>query len=299
VSVPQPHDGVSRGPGRATDLAVVIVNHDAGDDLIRCVRSVYESAGDVSVEVVVVDNRSQDGSPEAVLAAFPQARVVRNTENRGFGAAANQGMAATRSEFVFLINPDAEVASGTLEGFLKVARDHPRAGAIGALTRNPNGTIYPSARLVPGPLVGVGHTLFQPFWRDNPWSRRYRLADWDRGTERLVDWVSGSSALLRRTALDEVGPFDEGYFMYVEDMDLCTRLRHAGWEVWFSPQLEVTHIGGTATVGQSRMTLEHSRSIYRYFVKHQSRGWRAVLRPFAWLLLRLRAAFVSWRKHER
>jgi GT2 family glycosyltransferase len=105
--------------------------------------------------------------------------------------------------------------------------------------------------------------------------------------------------LLRRASLDEVGWFDEQYFMYVEDMDLCTRLRKGGWEVWFSPQLEITHIGGTATAGHRAMTLQHSKSVYTYFVKHQSPGWRVFLRPFAWGLLRLRAAYVSWRKHER
>jgi N-acetylglucosaminyl-diphospho-decaprenol L-rhamnosyltransferase len=125
------------------------------------------------------------------------------------------------------------------------------------------------------------------------------MADWDRRTEREVDWVSGSSVLLRRAALDEVGLFDEAYFMYVEDMDLCTRMRQAGWEVWFSPQLEITHIGGTVTKGKRRMTLEHSKSVYVYFTKHQAAGWRAIFRPFAWILLRLRAAFVSWRDHER
>jgi N-acetylglucosaminyl-diphospho-decaprenol L-rhamnosyltransferase len=296
MKMPNADDESAVGP---TDLAVVIVNHDAGNEVVRCVRSVYESAGEISLQVLVVDNQSRDGSPDAVEAAFPQVRVMRNDANRGFPAAANQGMQASRSDFVFLINPDAEVTAGTLEGFLKVARDHPRAGAIGALTRTPDGTIYPSARLVPSLLLGLGHTMLAPFWPDNPWSRRYRLADWDRSRERAIDWVSGSSVLLRRAALDEVGVFDERYFMYVEDMDLCTRLRKAGWEVWFSPQLEVMHIGATATAGQRRMTLEHSKSIYTYFVKHQSPGWRAALRPFAWALLRLRAAYVSWRNHER
>ena len=282
-----------------TDLAVVVVNHDSGEEVVRCVRSLFESSGEISMEVVIVDNQSQDGSAEAAGAAFPEVEVIRNDANRGFPAAANQGMRATRSEFVFLINPDAEVVAGTLEGLLKVARDHPAAGAIGALTRNPDGTVYPSARIVPSLPIGLAHTLLAPIWPDNPWSRRYRLADWDRSTERTVDWVSGSSMLLRRAAIDQVGLFDERYFMYVEDMDYCTRLRKAGWEVWFSPQLEVTHIGGTATAGQRRMTLEHSRSIHLYFVKHQSSGWRVVLRPLVWSLLRVRAAFVSWRHHER
>jgi N-acetylglucosaminyl-diphospho-decaprenol L-rhamnosyltransferase len=284
---------------RPLELDVVVVNTNAGEDVLRCVRSVYESAGEAAFQVVVSDNGSTDGSLEAVEAAFPNVRAVRNGANLGFPAAANRGMKDSAAEFVLLINPDAEVMAGTLEGFLKVARDHPRAGAIGALTRNVDGSIYPSARRIPSLWLGMAHTALAPFWRGNPWTRRYTLADWDRRTEREVDWVSGSSVLLRRSALDEVGLFDEAFFMYVEDMDLCTRMRKAGWTVLFSPQLEIVHIGGTVTKGKRRMTREHSKSIYTYFVKHQARGWRSVFRPFAWMLLRARAAYVSWRNHER
>jgi N-acetylglucosaminyl-diphospho-decaprenol L-rhamnosyltransferase len=280
------------------DLAVVVVNTNSGDEVRRCVKSVFEQSGDIGMQVIVVDNDSTDGSAQEVLRAFPQVRLIQNDSNRGFPAAANQGMRASNSEFVLLINPDAEIQSGTLEGLLKVARDHPRAGAIGTLTRNPDGTVYPSARRVPTLAQGLFHTLVAPFRPNNRWSRAYRMADWDRRSERQVDWVSGSSMLLRRAALEEVGIFDERFFMYVEDMDLCTRLRRGGWEVWFSPELEVEHIGGTATAGRRRMTLEHSKSIYHYFVKHRSSGWRAALRPLAWVLLRLRAAVVSWQRHE-
>lgn len=281
------------------DLAVVVVNHDSGDSLLRCVRSVFEAAGDLTLQVVVIDNDSRDGSAVSAASSLPQLQLIQNEENRGFPAAANQGMRATRSDFVLLVNPDAQIVAGTLERFLKVARDRPKAGAIGALTRNPDGSIYPSARKVPSLLQGAVHTLVGPFWAQNPMSRAYRMAGWDRLSERRVDWVSGSSVLLRRAALDQVGVFDERFFMYVEDMDLCTRLRAAGWEVWFSPELEIEHAGGTATAGQRRMTLEHSRSIYWYFVKHQSSGWRVALRPFAWLALRLRAAVVSRLRNER
>lgn len=285
--------------GDVRDLAVVIVNWNSGEGLPRCVSSVFASAGDIPFEVVVVDNHSRDSSVAATIEAFPQIRLIQNDSNRGFSAAANQGMRATRSEFVLLINPDAQIIGGTLEGFLKVARDRPGAGAIGALVRNVDGSIYPSARRVPTLAQGAVHTLLGPFWPDNPFSRAYSMAGWDRQSERQVEWVSGSSMLLVRVALDLVGLFDERYFMYAEDMDLCTRLREAGWEVWFSPELEIEHVGGTAAAGRRRMTLEHSKSIYAYFVKHLSSGWRVVLRPPAWLALRLRGALVSWRRGER
>jgi N-acetylglucosaminyl-diphospho-decaprenol L-rhamnosyltransferase len=167
------------------------------------------------------------------------------------------------------------------------------------VVRDPDGSIYPSARRVPSLAEGLGHAFVGPFV-PNRWSRAYTMADWDRRTERSVDWVSASCVLLRREALDQVGTFDPRFFMYVEDVDLCTRLRRAGWEVLFSPELEVLHIGGVSTGGyrSRRMVVEHSRSIYKYFVKWRSPGWRAILRPFAWVALRLRAEVVLLRRGQ-
>jgi N-acetylglucosaminyl-diphospho-decaprenol L-rhamnosyltransferase len=283
-------------PGEGADLAVVVVNYNAGEYLSRCLRSAWEAAGDARIEVIVVDNASVDGSAERAVAANPGARLIANRSNRGFAAAANQGIRASTAPFVLLLNPDAEVLAGTLGGFLKVAAEHPRAGALGPMVRDPDGTIYPSARKVPSLWEGVGHSFLGPFLA-NRFSRSYTMADWDRSTERRVEWVSGSCMLLRRAALRGVGLFDEGYFLYVEDVDLCTRLRLAGWDVVFSPEMEVVHIGGVSTGGYAsrRMTVEHSRSIYRYFVKFGSPGWRAVLRPLAWLTLRARAELVTRR----
>jgi GT2 family glycosyltransferase len=291
-------EGTAAGEERA-DVAVVVVNYNSGDDVTTCVRSVFESAGDARVQVVVVDNRSADGSAERAAEAFPQIHLIRNAENRGFGAAANQGMRATRTPWVFLLNPDARIVAGTLGASLKLAGDRPAAGAVGVLTCNEDGSVYPSARKVPTYREAIFHTFLAPFRPENRWSRAYRLAGWDRRSERRVDWVSGSSVLLRREALDRVGMFDEGFFMYVEDLDLCTRMREGGWEVWFSPELQIEHVGGTATRGRRRMTLEHSRSMYRYFVKHRSPGLLAVLRPFAWAALRARAEIVSRQLGER
>jgi N-acetylglucosaminyl-diphospho-decaprenol L-rhamnosyltransferase len=289
------------GDGTADpDLSVVVVNYNTGTYLWRCLRSANESAGDARLEVIVVDNASHDGSADAAIAEHPSARLIGNDSNLGFAAAANQGIRESSAPFVLLLNPDAEIISGTLGGFVKLARDRPRAGAVGALVRDPDGSIYPSARKVPTIGEALGHAFLGPFL-PNRFSRAYIMADWDRRSERSVEWVSGSCILLRREALDDVGLFDEGYFMFVEDVDLCTRLRRAGWDVLFSPELEVLHIGGVSTGGyrSRRMTLEHSRSIYRYFVKHRSAGRAALLRPIVRLALRVRAEVVLWRGRQR
>jgi N-acetylglucosaminyl-diphospho-decaprenol L-rhamnosyltransferase len=291
-------DRASDVPG-VVDVTVVVVNHNSGHYLERCLRSITDAAGDARVEIVVVDNASSDGSEARAIAAVPEARLIRSGANLGFGAGANRGMRVATAPFVFLLNPDAVISGGTLGGFLKVAAEHPRAGVIGCLTKNPDGSTYPSARRIPSAGQSLGHMFVGPFVPGNRWSRAYTMADWDRLSERQVEWVSGSSMLLRADALAAVGLFDEDYFMYVEDVDLCTRMRAAGWEVRYSPEMEVEHVVGSATRGSKRMTLEHSKSIYRYYVKHRSPGWRAVTRPLVWAGTRARATLISRRRGDR
>ena len=279
------------------EVGVVVVNYNGGEHLLRCLDSVHAHAGEAVVRLVVVDNASRDGSAERLVVRHPSVTLIQNDENRGFAAAANQGIRALEAPYVFLMNPDAEITEGTLAGFVKLAEDRPRAGAVGPLVRDLDGSLYPSARKVPAIGEAVGHAFLHPFRPENRFSRAYTLADWDRASEREVSWVSGSCVLLRRTALEEVGLFDEGYFMYAEDADLCTRLRSAGWTVVFTPELEVMHERGVSTGNSKRMVLEHSKSIYRYFAKHHATGWKRVLLPLAWVALRARAALVSWRRH--
>jgi N-acetylglucosaminyl-diphospho-decaprenol L-rhamnosyltransferase len=274
------------------ELAVVIVNHNAGAYLLRCLRSVQARSGGAELEVVVVDNGSTDGSAEEAAAAFPQVRLIR-CENRGFAAGVNVGIRATSAPFVLVLNPDAEIASGTLAELVRLAEERPRAGAIGPMIRNPDGTVYPSGRLVPGLVTAVGHAFLGPVWPGNPFTRRYHLADWDRTTERRVDWISGAAFLLRRTALEEVGPLDERFFLYAEEVDLFKRLREAGWEIVFTPTLEVVHEQGVSTGRSRRMHRIHAESVYRYFEKHHARGWRRALLPLARLVLRARAE-LAW-----
>jgi N-acetylglucosaminyl-diphospho-decaprenol L-rhamnosyltransferase len=275
-------------------LAVVIVNYNSGAFLPPCLASVYGAAGDVSLDVVVVDNASRDGSAHQAAGKHPAARIIENPVNRGFAAAANQGLRSTAAPFALLLNPDAQITGGTLAALLKVAGERPRAGAIGLLVRNPDGSVQPSARKVPGLLESLGHAFLGPFLPNNRFSRSYTMADWDRTTEREVEWISGSAMLLRREAYEAVGGFDEGYFMYVEDVDLCTRMRKAGWTVLFSPEVEVVHeIGVSSRKMPRRMAQEHSRSIYRYFDRHVARGPLALLKPLVRVALWLRARLAA------
>jgi N-acetylglucosaminyl-diphospho-decaprenol L-rhamnosyltransferase len=280
------------------DLAVVIVNYNAGEYLLRCLESRKAAADDTRLEIVLVDNASNDGSVGRARTAHGDVVFLVNRENRGFSAGVNQGIRRSTAPFVLLMNPDAEISSGTLSALLKVAEDWPRVAAIGPLIRNPDGSVYPSGRVFPTILDAVGHAFLGPFRPNNRYSRAYTIADWDRMTPRVLDWVSLSCMLVRRSALQEVGLLDESFFLYGEELDLCTRFRDAGWEVLYTPEVEVTHAVGVSTSQASALwrQREHSKGVYRYFAKHRARGWRRILLPPAWLALRLRAEVVGRRR---
>jgi N-acetylglucosaminyl-diphospho-decaprenol L-rhamnosyltransferase len=278
----------------AADLAVVIVNFNTGDWLARCLASIDAARGDITTDVVVIDNASHDGSADAAEAAG--ARLIRNPANRYLSPAWNQGAAETDAPFVLFLNPDTEWFRGTLSDLLGAARRHPRAGIVGPMLRNPDGTVYPSGRRFPSITNAVAHAFVSPITRDNRFTRRYEMDGWDRTTQREVDWVSGACMLFPRAAFDEMSGFDEAFPLYAEELDIATRLRDAGWSVLFTPEAEVIHAVGVSTGGEGRphrLVVMHSDSLYRYYRLHRAAGWRRVTLPAAWLALRVRAE-VAW-----
>ncbi len=282
-------------PEVPADLAVVVVNYNAGEYLARCVTSVVEASGGLALDLLVVDNASGDGSARIAAARTPQVRVIDNPTNRGLSAAWNQGARAVDAPWILFLNPDAEIWQGDLGAFVKAGEGRPDIALLGPVIRNPDRTIYESGRAFPGVLQAVGHAFLGPFAPGNRFTRAYRQTNWDRSTEREVDWVSGAAMLIRRSAFEQVGAFDEAFWLYGEELDLCARLRDAGWKVLATPELEVLHEGGVST-GRSRRThLMHSQSIYRYYRKHRATGWRRATLPLAWTALRARAELVALR----
>lgn len=246
------------------ELAVVTVTYSPGETIETFLDSVIKATSR-RLQVVLADNGSTDGAPQRA-ARRDGVSLLPIGENVGYGAAANRGVVELGPEvgWVVVANPDIEWHPGSLDELLAAAQRWPRAGALGPLIREPNGAVYPSARLLPSLGRGFGHAVLGPLWSGNPWTTAYRQSDTALG-ERAAEWLSGSCLLLRRTAFESVGGFDPRYFMYFEDVDLGDRLGRAGWLNVYVPTAEVTHLGGHATSRSSeQMLAEHHRSTYRY-----------------------------------
>jgi hypothetical protein len=281
-------------------LAICIVSWRTRDLLRACLRS---AVGRPEVaEVVVVDNASGDGAVEMVRSEFPTVRLLANDQNRGFAAGNNQAMAAASAPFVLLLNPDTEVQDGALSALAEAFGDE-SVGAVAAQLIFPEGSIQRSCRSFPEPAAILFDAL--RLSRLFPWSTtfgRYRMTYWDHDSRREVDQPMASALAFRRAALDQVGLFDEAFPLFFNDVDLCYRLRQAGWKIVFEPAAKVTHHGASST-WQVRpgAILESHRSLIRFYRKHY-RGllclcWYGLVVGAAWLTMWPRAGFawLAWR----
>lgn len=260
------------------DLSIVIVNYNAGAHLRACLAAIAVAAPPAS-EIVVVDNASNDGSPDGL--PRPGVRLVRNDRNLGYATACNLGIDATTGRFLLLLNPDTVPAPTSLAELLSFIESHPAVGAVGPKVVRPNGRLdLASRRSFPDPLVAFfrisGLSRLRP--RD-PRVARYNLTYLDPDTPGEMDAGTGACLLLRRAALDQVGPLDERFFMYGEDLDLCLRLKRAGWQVWYWPKAVVLHVKGVSSRQHSfRMTVEFHRAMQRFYRKHYAARTPAPLR---------------------
>ena len=214
-------------------------------------------------------------------------------QNLGYGGAINEAVRTLPPtvEWILVVNPDVVFRDGAISSMLAAGVDHPAAGAVGPGVVDADNQVYPSARNLPSLRTGVGHAAFTRIWPGNPWTRAYFS---DRGSteSRTAGWLSGSCILVRRAAFEAVDGFDEGFFMYFEDVDLGYRLGRAGWQSLYWPAAVVEHSGAHSTSSDSaRMILVHHESAYRYLAK-KYRGW--YLAPLRWALRIGLAARGSW-----
>jgi len=268
------------------ELLVVTVTYSPGPHLDRFLASLGH-ATQRRVTVVMADNGSTDGVPEEAVERHPNARLLRTGANLGYGSAVNRAVGEYLAgpdahvgdpEFFIVANPDVVWGPGSIDELLDAAGRWPRAGSLGPLIRDPDGSVYPSARHQPSLIRGGMHAVVGPFWKSNPWTAAYRQERLEP-SERSVGWLSGSCLLLRRQAFDAVSGFDERYFMYMEDVDLGDRLANAGWENVYVPSAEVLHDKGHSTGRDpARNLAAHHTSTYTFLADRHSRWWQAPLR---------------------
>jgi N-acetylglucosaminyl-diphospho-decaprenol L-rhamnosyltransferase len=250
--------------GDRGDVSCVVVTYDALPWIERCLESV------VGTETVVVDNGSTDGTVDVVRERFPDVRVVE-TENRGLAAGWNRGIAETSGAHVLALNADAWLVEDALAVLLDTARRHPRAAVVAPRLLNPDGSLQRSVRGFPT-LWRIA-TEYLYLRKLAPRSRTFNAfygAGFDHGSEREVEWVMGACMLVRRTAFEEVGPFDEEYFLFSEEVDWMKRAADRGWSVVFAPQARCVHVAGAAHGG--RLFRENVRGHLRYLSLHGRPG---------------------------
>lgn len=306
----------------AVDLSIIIVSWNVWDLLRSCLESIdrscagrsctdYDSPSTSSktrlfgstdapytLEVIVVDNDSADATRDFVPSRFPWVNFIPHHTNIGFTGGNNLGYAASRGEYVYFLNPDTELVGDSLFALFSSIYSEPTVGMVGPRLQYGDGMAQNNRRRFPTRLTGFFEsTWLAQRWAGNPWAVKMHMLDWPDDIQHDVDWLVGAAMLARREALDaamakletynNIGPFDEGFFMYSEELDLCKRIKQAGWRIVYTPQPLVMHYEGRSSsqVVASRHIYFNSSKV-RYYRKYFGRFWAELLRRY--LLLEFR-----------
>jgi GT2 family glycosyltransferase len=258
------------------DLSIIILNYKTKGLVKQCIRNVMVSTGDLNYEIIVVDNNSNDGIAEMMKENFPQIKFIQTGKNLGFAAGNNAGIKQARGKYVMVLNPDVTVLNHSIEKMVKFMDSEPQVGVVGPKLINPDGTFQISCRTFQRPLLII--------YRRTPLGRlpfaklqlnKHLMLDFDHQTNIEVDWFIGACMLLRKELLDKIGLFDERFFMYLEDMDLCRRAWMNDWKVFYFADAEMVHLFERASANDSwnfwklnKLTRYHIASGIKYFAKY-------------------------------
>ena len=282
------------------DVSAVLVNYNAGAELGQALQSIAGELAGVAWDAVVVDNASYDGSGDIVASFRPHAQLLRNVQNVGFARGVNQGLAATSGALVLIMNPDCRLERGAFAPLRGELLRSETCAIVGPRILNPDGSVQGSARGDPNMFTGLfgRSTMLRRLLPDLAVSRRNVVGDaaaQDADAGIIVDWLSGACMLARRRALQEVGGFDERYFLYWEDADLCRRLRVRGYEVRYVPAATAVHrVGHSSRRVRAAAIRAFHESAYLYYATHVAQAAptkrllaRVLLKARSWLHLRL------------
>ncbi|WP_257160162.1 glycosyltransferase family 2 protein [Corynebacterium cystitidis] len=297
---------------QAAPIAVVSVTYSPGRHLRAFLKSLPQATRSTGrgTYVVLADNGSTDGVPQQASRDDDRVEFLPTGGNIGYGAAINAAAnwlvdkrraGEINPDYFIISNPDVEFLPDAIDELTACLDRRPRAGAAGPRIEEADGSVYPSARAVPTLVTGIGHALFGDIWPTNPFSRAYR-DDGNMNDERVAGWLSGACLAVRWDAFDEVGGFDERYFMYLEDIDFGDRLARAGWDNVFCPAARIMHDQGHAANKHSRVTVPaHHNSAFRFQADRHPNWWQAPLRALLWAGLKVRGvvAGVKARREAR
>jgi N-acetylglucosaminyl-diphospho-decaprenol L-rhamnosyltransferase len=222
-------------------LSIITVTHNHANYIGRCLDALVPEVNRIGGEVIVIDNRSDDESA-AIARQHPSVQLHVNTTRQGFSANNNYGMALAKGRYLLLLNPDTEVKAGALETLIQFMDAHPKVGMCAAQLLFPDGTIQPSPRRFPSiGSVLARRTPLRFFLRQSQLNQHHLMQDLDHSKIQSVDWLLGACMFIRREILDTVGPLDEGYFLYVEDIDWARRMHNANWQIYYVPTAQIMH----------------------------------------------------------
>lgn len=252
-------------------LSVLIVTWNSQDYIASCLSSVQKQGECGSIEVIVVDNASEDETRDIISQDFPTVQVIHNVENLGFTRACNCGLAECRGQFILLLNPDTEIMPGSLNRIVQYMKAHNHVGGLGPQLLYPDGRVQLSCRQFPTySLMLWEFTGLSMLFPKSRFFGDWRMGHFDHCQPRSVDQPMGACLLIRKSALEEIGVLDEQFKMFFSDVDLCRRLKDAGWEIIFLPTAQVVHdVGSSVQRARGRMLVASHRDCYRYFKKYR------------------------------
>lgn len=262
------------------DVSVIIVSWNAKQHLLRCLESLTDTAGVFSQEIIVVDNASSDGSPEAVTRQFPQVALMRSSENIGFARANNIGIRQSTGRYICLVNSDIILMDGCIEALTEFMDERHAVGIAGPRILNPDRTLQPQCQHFPSIWNHLCQTLgFNKLFPKSAFFSEPFMKYWAHDVERKVDVLSGCFLMVRREAIDQVGLLDEDFFFCGEDIDWCKRFHEAGWNVVFYPGAEAIHVGGASSANAPiKFFLDMQEADVLYWKKHHGRATAWVYR---------------------
>lgn len=257
-------------------ISIILVNYNGRAQLRRCLPSLAAVKPKEDLEIIVVDNNSLDGSREFILISFPEVQLLVNPKNLGFGAANNRGAAAARGKYLLFLNTDTEMYPGALDRLLQVFQSDGNIGCAGPALIQEKGRIQVS--------FGGRMNFFSEMWKKAAGNSLTALRMKWKYKEKNVKWLSGACLLVRRAAWEQSSGFDEKFFLYFEDIDLCFRLWEQGWKLRYVPSARVFHQGGASTEAMGMGSRLHYRSSQVHFYrKHNRLLSRVLLKCYLWL----------------